>query len=417
MGGFHGYGRGPSGALKTWVQRGLDIDGEAAGDRSGQSVSLSSDGTILAVGAHFNDGASGSTTDNRGHVRVWVWNGTSWGRRGADIDGEAAGDNSGLSVSLSSDGSVLAVGAHINTGGAGHVRVWIWNGTNWVQRGADIDGEGSADTSGYSVSLNSDGTVLAVGANLNDGTSGVDRGHVRVWSWNGASWVRRGADIDGEAAGDQSGQSVSLNSDGTVLAVGGYLNDGTAADSGHVRVWIWNGTSWGRRGADIDGEAVGDQSGYSVSLSSDGTVLAVGAYFNDGNGTDSGHVRVWAWNGTNWVQRGADINGEAAGDYSGYSVSLSSNGSILAVGATRNDGLSGSITDNRGHVRVWSWNGANWVQRGGDIDGEAAGSGSGGISVSLIYDGSVDRTVLAVGAIFNSGGGVNSGHVRVYEYL
>jgi len=235
------------------------------------------------------------------------------------------------------------------------------------------------------------------------------------------TWVQRGLDIDGEAAGDRSGQSVSLSSDGTILAVGAHFNDGasgsTTDNRGHVRVWVWNGTSWGRRGADIDGEAVGDQSGYSVSLSSDGTVLAVGAYFNDGNGTDSGHVRVWAWNGTNWVQRGADINGEAAGDYSGYSVSLSSNGSILAVGATRNDGLSGSITDNRGHVRVWSWNGANWVQRGGDIDGEAAGSGSGGISVSLIYDGSVDRTVLAVGAIFNSGGGVNSGHVRVYEYL
>ena len=46
-------------------------------------------------------------------------------------------------------------------------------------------------------------------------------------------------------------------------------------------------------GADIDGEAADDQSGWSVSLSDDGTIVAVGAPYNDGNGTDAGHVRVY----------------------------------------------------------------------------------------------------------------------------
>ena len=36
--------------------------------------------------------------------------------------------------------------------------------------------------------------------------------------------------------------------------------------------------SWTKVGGDIDGEAAGDQSGYSVSLSSDGSVVAIGAY-------------------------------------------------------------------------------------------------------------------------------------------
>ena len=44
---------------------------------------------------------------------------------------------------------------------------------------------------------------------------------------------------------------------------------------------------------DIDGEVAGDESGYGVSLSSDGNRLAVGALNNDGSGTDSGHVRVY----------------------------------------------------------------------------------------------------------------------------
>ena len=48
-----------------------------------------------------------------------------------------------------------------------------------------------------------------------------------------------------------------------------------------------------QQGADIDGEAAGDSSGYSVSLSSDGTKVAIGANRSDGNGSNSGHVRVY----------------------------------------------------------------------------------------------------------------------------
>ena len=46
-------------------------------------------------------------------------------------------------------------------------------------------------------------------------------------------------------------------------------------------------------GSDIDGEAAGDVSGMSVSMSSDGSRLAIGAEYNAGNGTDAGHVRVY----------------------------------------------------------------------------------------------------------------------------
>jgi hypothetical protein len=48
-------------------------------------------------------------------------------------------------------------------------------------------------------------------------------------------------------------------------------------------------------GADIDGEAASDISGYSVSLSSDGKTVAIGAPGNDGNGSGSGHVRIFQW--------------------------------------------------------------------------------------------------------------------------
>ena len=54
------------------------------------------------------------------------------------------------------------------------------------------------------------------------------------------------------------------------------------------------GADWIQIGSDIDGEATGDNSGYSVSLSDDGTVVAIGARFNDGNGSKAGHVRIFS---------------------------------------------------------------------------------------------------------------------------
>ena len=51
----------------------------------------------------------------------------------------------------------------------------------WVQRGGDIDGESVDDWSGNSISLSSDGSVVAIGAILNDGYGGDESGHVRIY--------------------------------------------------------------------------------------------------------------------------------------------------------------------------------------------------------------------------------------------
>ena len=162
-----------------------------------------------------------------------------------------------------------------------------------TQVGNDIDGEAADDRSGYSVSIDSDGSHVAIGAYLNDG-NGSDSGHVRIYSWDGTNWAQVGNDIDGEAANDFSGRSVSIDSDGSHVAIGAYGNDGNGLSSGHVRIFTWDGSAWAQAGNDIDGEATDDYSGRSVSIDGDGSHVAIGAYGNDGNGSRSGHVRVWA---------------------------------------------------------------------------------------------------------------------------
>jgi hypothetical protein len=414
-----------------WSQRGSDVDGEAAYDQSGSAVSLSHDGNTMAVGAPYNDGISSSSWHNSGHVRVYDWivseSGSAWVQRGSDIDGEA-GTNFGTSVSMSNDGNTVAIGAimGLNTR-SGRVQVYDWivseSGSAWVQRGSNIDGEGQSDQSGSAVSLSGDSNTIAIGAPYNVGINGYCSGHVRVYDWivseSGSAWVQRGSDIDGEAEYDYSGSDVSLSNDGNTVAIGAPSNAGiNGFSSGHVRVYDWivseSGSAWVQRGSDIDGEAAGDGSGHSIDLSADGNTLAIGAKSNAGiNGRSSGHVRVYDWDGSasDWVQRGSDIDGEAANDNSGSAVSLSDDGNTVAIAAQGNE-YNGVSTCNFGHVRVYTWKDAAWVQSGSDIDGEAEYDNSGS-SVSLSGDG----MIVAIGTTMHHGNDDAwlAGHVRVFS--
>jgi len=382
------------------LQIGDDIDGEAEGDKSGWSVSLNTDGSVVAIGAPDNSLFAG-------HVRVYENQSGVWTQIGDDIDGEDAFDESGTSVSLSGNGSVVAIGAPFNSGNgslAGHVRVFENQSGVWTQIGSDIDGEASNDESGGSVSLSADGSRVAIGARNNDGT-GSNAGHVRIYENQSGVWTQIGGDLDGEAAGDGFGWSVDLSADGSAVAVGADFNDGAGTDAGHVRVFLKLFDNWTQFGSDIDGEFAFDYSGSSVSLSANGMVVAIGARGNWGGTSDAGHVRVYGFQSGDWTQIGDDIDGEAADDRSGWSVSLNADGSVVAIGAYLNDGTA----PDAGHVRIYQNQSGTWTQIGDDIDGEAAGDES-GWSVGLNAYG----TVAAIGAKMNDGSGEDAGHVRVY---
>lgn len=387
------------------TQIGADIDGEAANDESGRSVSLSGDGTTLAIGAPQNDGSA----TNAGSVRVYKNVSGIWSQIGADIDGEAAYDANGVSVSLSGDGTILAVGATLNAANgpdSGSVRVYKYVSDTWIQIGADIDGEARTNRSGYSVSLSRDGGSVAIGAPFNGG-NGYSSGSVRVYKNISGTWIQVGNDIDGEAEDDESGRSVSISADGTVVAIGAPDNDGRGFFAGSVRVYKNVFGVWTQIGADIDGEAESDESGTSISLSDDGSVLAIGSLFNDGSGLSAaGSVRVYKNVLGSWTQIGADIDGEEVGECFGVRVSLSSDGSILAVGAHQfYTGLT-----NAGLVRIYKNVSDTWIQIGATIYGEAIGDNSGD-SISLSGDGKR----IAIGAPYNDDNGEYSGSVRVYD--
>ena len=388
------------------VQIGGDIDGEA-GDNFGRSVSLSSDGNRMAVGAS-KDGSSTSS----GYVRVYELIGSDWQQIGNDIYGDAGGDQFGWSISLSSNGSRLAIGA---TGGDGNginsglVRIYDLIGSDWQQIGGDIIGESAGDWSGQSVSLSQNGNIVAIGAIFNDG-NGSGAGHVRVFELNGGVWQQLGADLDGASAGDKFGTSVSLSSNGNILAIGaiGGVNIiGNNNQEGYVRVYELNGGVWQQLGGDLVGTSIGDQFGRPVSLSSNGKILAIGAQGNGEGEIAGGQVKIFKLTGGIWQQLGNDINGEAVYAAFGWAVSLSSDGSIVAIGAPSSVLAS---SDNDGKVRIYELSAGTWNLLGFIIDGEAEFDRS-GYAVSLSSDGNK----VAIGAIENDGNGEFAGHVRVYD--
>ena len=276
-----------------WTQVGNDLDGEAAGDQSGYSVGMSADGKRVIVGARYNYGNG----FRAGHARIYEDNNGTWTQVGKDLDGEAAGDQSGYSVGISADGRRVIVGAGYNCGNgawAGHARIYEESNGLWTQVGNDLDGEAAFDQSGYSVGMSADGKRVIVGAPGNYGNGHI-LGHARIYEEKGESWIQVGNDLDGEAAGDQSGFSVGMSADGKRVIVGSRYNDETNElfSVGHARIYEEKNGSWTQVGNDLDGEAAYDESGYSVGMSADGRRVIAGAPSNCGNGTDAGHVRIY----------------------------------------------------------------------------------------------------------------------------
>jgi len=362
--------------LNAQIQIGQDIDGEFAGNNSGFSIDMPDISTV-SIGAPDNDDGG----NDAGHVRVFSLTGGSWVQKGGDLDG-MTGEECGTATAMGNNNTV-AVGCIYTTSFLGKVQVYSWSGSAWVQKGSDILGLAANDFTGYYIEMPNEDVVAT-----NRG------GNVTIFNWNGTAWIQKGNNIN-TGVGLMSSLSMP---DANTVAYGR-----STGGNGNTYVYSWNGTAWIQKGSAISGENFSDQSGRSISMANANSI-AIGAPNNSDNGTDAGHVRVYDWNGTTWMQRGADIDGEAANDKSGTSVSMADPNTV-AIGAEQNDG---NGTD-AGHVRVYKWNGNSWIQLGNDIDGEAAFDRSGKDIVMP------DTSTVAISATFNKSPFSNTGHVRVYQ--
>ena len=377
----------------VWQQRGSDIDGQADNEVFGSSVAMSDDGTVVVVGSP-NGGVSSA-----GIVRVYAWDGTSWALRGSEFT-SSSGDRLGEAVAMSGDGLTFAVSAPFSgAANFGELNILRWDGSSWVQRGTSLIGAAAGDEFGQALALDYDGTTLV--ASSTKGAS--DTGYVRVYELvGGTTWTLRGSALVG-AANDRIGQSVAVSEDGNYIAFGAPM----ANPNGYVRVYEWFAGAWSSFGTTITGGLTQDF-GRSISVSEDGLTVAIGSPTAPGGGIERGLTRIYRWGGSSWTQLGSDINGGANGEQSGWSVALSDDGNTVAIGAHLAD--AGGVDS--GTTRVYSWQATplEWSLESTFL-GEAAGDIS-GHAVALSSNG----RVVAIGGYYNAAGGYQRGHVRVYSY-
>ncbi len=323
-----------------WVQRGATIRGAGTRDHAGKAIALSDDGSILVVGVPGDCGGMYGT-GRLSSVRVYFWNESvsSWGLRGDPLSGATLNDCFGQTVALSDDGTVLAVGSERFNGSAGaysgRVTLYQWTGGGWASV-RSVEGQGDDSGFGAALSINGAGTRIAVGTHNDEGRvrvfdvnaesssqvgttltgaqtasfgrslslddsgdvlavgdSGPDsqRGRVTVYALSAGVWTQRGAALDGEATGDRSGESVALSGGGFSVAIGG---PGNRTHAGHTRVYRWSGSVWVQRGGDIDGLFAQDGAGTRVAIDDAG--LGVATNLNDAN-SSVGEVRVYTRSG------------------------------------------------------------------------------------------------------------------------
>lgn len=264
--------------------------------------------------------------------------------------------------------------------------------SQFSQIGQDIDGI-TGDQSGYSLSLNSSGDRIAVGGAFNWSVANTN-GVARMYEYDGSIWVQVGQSIYGEA-NDALGNSVAMNDAGDRVVIAKVGNN---SQSGAVEVYEYDGSSWVLLGQTIFAEEPGENFGFSVAISANGNRIIVGAAATDVGVISGGSARMYEFNGSTWNQIGQTIYG-LNNEFFGSAVSMDPTGGVVAIG--------GPIA-NSGVVRVYGFNGTSWVQMGSDLLGTSAGNQF-GTSVSLGTDGNF----VAIGAPFAEG--QSRGAVQVYQ--
>lgn len=255
-------------------------------------------------------------------------------------------------MSLSGDGNTLAITPSSNI----PIQIFERSGSTWqLQSTASIASDIATLTTTIGVSLapslSHDGNTLAIGA---------DHFAVFVLERTDNGWVNRASLRASNAdVSDGFGRAVSLSADGNTIVVGarfessfasgvnGFEFDNTRSRSGAAYIFVNNNGIWEQQAyLKASVSDFGDNFGEAVSISANGNVVAIGAKNEDsasvginGDPNDNsqdrpGAVYVFARDNGNWQQqayvKASDTNGFA---FFGESLSLSADGSALAVGA------------------------------------------------------------------------------------
>lgn len=369
-----------------------------SGDLFGVSAALSADGNTLAIGATYKD-------EKRGAVYIFVRASSTWNQEEKlTASVRDAEDQFGSSLDLSDDGNTLVVGAHLEDGGneginanptdnsasdSGAIYVFersegLWAHTTYIKSKPSAPNY----QFGSSVGISGDGSTVVAGAPGQNSNSGL----VFIFLRTPTTWVQGAGyfEAPNSDANDRFGTTVALNLAGNVLAVGAPSEDGGATGVGGAinefapdsgAVYLFRKTfAWGQGlYVKASNTGSGDLFGSTLTLSSDGNRLGVGAPREDGSATgvnsatnnsalDSGAAYLFTYAEGIWEEMAyVKASNTGAGDLFGSAMALSQDGSRFAVGSREEDsaspginGRSNNDAPESGSVCTYDFDGTDW---------------------------------------------------------
>jgi len=312
--------------------------------------SISGDGNTVAITKHIVNG----------YVRTFKNTGGSWFELGQILVGDGAGDNFGWQTAFSYDGltlGVVAQGFRETSSKIGYAQIFKYNGSTnkWDEKGNKL--YFNAHDRPFSIDLSGNGDHFSIGMIGSDGNKGSN--FVYVFNNGISDWNQKGSKIlePNRAQKNYFGWSTSISSDGSMIAVG-KSNMPTKAKKGQVFIFKYV-TDW-TLSMTLTGPVNYDRFGKSVCLSGSGEVIAVGAPNANIDAWLQGAVLVYQYSSSvnTWQQVGNTLKGQA-NDKFGEAVSISDSGSKLAVGAM-------NTNDKSGYIRMYEYVNSDWSEMEGE---------------------------------------------------
>lgn len=211
---------------------------------------------------------------------------------------------------------------------------------------ATLYGEAGLYAGGQAVSLSGNADYCLVGAAAADVN---DKGAAFVFKRTASDWVLEAAlrpsDAEPEA---RFGHSTCMSMDGNMCLVGSYTKDNldrTISNVGSVYVFVKENGTWVQKQKIVPASATDTAFGYSISLSDNGQVLAIGVPYADTYAADTGAMFIYELvNGV--FEFKTSLYEQSGGTYGGYGMSpaaFNATGTICAVGHKHSETNYGAV--------------------------------------------------------------------------
>lgn len=223
------------------------------------------------------------------------------------------------------------------------------------------------DNFGLSVAINSTGNKIIVGASADKAGSYIDRGIAYIFTSSSAGWIQESI-LNGSLAtgGDRFGYSVAINSSGSIAIVGApYDEIGSTTSTGIAYIFVSSSGGWAQQQTLYGSLAThrDDNFGYSVAINSTGNIIVVGAPYDETGSYQANNGLAYVFVNTTgvWTQQKI-LSGSLAsdGDSFGTSVAINSIGDKIVVGAERDGKIAGGAYP--GLAYVFTSSSSGWAE-------------------------------------------------------